>query len=95
MAARTGGVTEVGGFGGCRWRRGHHAKHGDGGAHSEDCQLTLEPPDDCVGRLPTGYLMEALAQGTLSSMGVAAITDNPVGACKVSEHAGGGDMLVS
>ena len=53
MAARTGGVTEVGGFDGCRWRRVHHAKHDDGGAHSENCQLTLEPADDCVGRLPS------------------------------------------
>ena len=94
MAARAGGVTKVGGFGCCRWRRGHHAKHGDRSARSQSCQLTLEPPDDCVGRLPTGYLMEAFAQATLSSMGVVAITDNPVGACKVSEHAGGDDMLV-
>ena len=94
MAARTGGVAKVGGLGGRRWRRGHYAKHGDRSAHSQSCQLTLEPLDDCVGRLPTGYLMEAFAQDTLSSMGVVAITDNPVGACKVSEHAGGDGMLV-
>jgi hypothetical protein len=31
-------------------------------------------------------MMEAFAQTILSAMGVVAITDNPVGACKVSEH---------